>query len=137
MRLGERTDGPGLPEGAAGVRGRAVGVDCAVRVADEVVEASIVPLHVQNEIDEPGGPISQPAIPGIAPEVEEKNRRAGGVVHAGDTLETSVARRERAILVVRVHADGAGASARGGHATREARELPKRCATLRGWRGSL
>src|SRR5256886_6909808 len=66
MRLRQRAYGPRLPEGASGIRSRTIGIDGPVPVADEIVKTSVVSLHVENELEKTGRPLSEAAIPGIA-----------------------------------------------------------------------
>src|SRR2546430_884658 len=66
MRLRLGSYGPRLPEGASGIRSRTVGIDGPVPVADEIVKTSVVSLHVENELEKTGRPLSEAAIPGIA-----------------------------------------------------------------------
>src|SRR5438094_383721 len=66
MRLRQGSYGPRLPEGASGIRSWTVGIDGPVPFADEIVKTSVVSLHVENELEKTGRPLSEAAIPGIA-----------------------------------------------------------------------
>src|SRR5207253_8733360 len=71
VRLREGADGPSLPERAAGVGRRTVGIDGPVPVSNEVVKPAGVPLHVEDEVDEADRPLSESAIAGVTIEVEK------------------------------------------------------------------
>ncbi len=123
MRFGERTDGSGLPEGASGIRGRAVGIDRPLPVADEVVEPAIFALHVEDEVDETARPFAQAPIPRVTVEVQKEHDRTRRVVDARDALEASVARSKTHIFVVRVDADNDRVPICRRNTMRQAREL--------------
>src|SRR5206468_3605409 len=113
-----------LPERAARIRGRAIGIDRPFPVADEVVEPAILALHEQDEVDESGGPLTQSSVVGVAIEIEEQDHGTRGVIDARDALEAPVARGEAPILIVRVHPDRHGTPADRRDAPGEPRDLP-------------
>jgi hypothetical protein len=57
------------------------------------VESAVLALHVENEIDETGGPLSEAAIARITVKIEKEHDGAGRVVDACDTLEPPIPRR--------------------------------------------
>src|SRR5439155_3613660 len=136
MRLREGADRPRLPERVARVRGRTVFVHRPVPAADEVMEEPVATLHEQNEVEKPGGPLPQPVVAGLTPEVEEEDDRSRRVVDTRDTLEALVTRREGEVVTIGVDRDRAGARACRRERPRQARELSKRGGIPPGFRGS-
>src|SRR5438477_555431 len=81
-----------VPELATRERRGTVLVDRPVPVLDEVVEAPIVALHVENEIEHAARPGAESRVAGLLPEVEEEDHSPGHVVDAGDALVALVVR---------------------------------------------
>ena len=88
------------------------------------MEASVFVLHVEDEVDEAGGPLRETAIAGIAVEIEKKYDGARRVIDTCDSLEAPLARRETLVFVVGVHSQSGGAPPGRGKASREPSELP-------------
>jgi len=124
VRLREGADGPSLPERAAGVGRRTVGIDGPVPVSNEVVKPAVVPLHVEDEVDEADRPLSESAIAGVTIEVEKEHDGTRSVVDASNPLEAPIARGDTAIFVVGVHPEGNAVRPGGRHASSQPRQLP-------------
>ncbi len=88
------------------------------------MEPAVLSLHVEDEVEETGRPLSEPAIAGVAIEIEKQNHGACRVVDARDAFEAPFASREASVLVVRVHAQRESAWPGRGNSASEARELP-------------
>src|SRR5438309_4146064 len=122
--LRQGPNGASLPEGSSGVGGRAVDIDRALPVANEIVETSILVLHVEDEVDEAGRPLREPPIAGIAVEIEKKYDGARRIIDTCDSLEAPLARRETLVFVVGVHSQSGSAPPCRRKAPREPGELP-------------
>src|SRR5256885_2769940 len=122
--LREGSDCPRLPEGPSGIRRRTICIDGPVPVADEIAKTPIVELHVEDEVDEPGRPLSQAAVTRVAVQIEKENDGARRVVDTGNALEPLVASGQTVVLVVRVHAESDRATTSGGNLAGEPCELP-------------
>src|SRR5204862_8283601 len=72
VRLRERADGARLPEPAAGVGGRALVVDRAIPVVEEVVEPPVLPLHVEDEVEKSAPPRAEASVSGLVREIEDR-----------------------------------------------------------------
>ena len=88
------------------------------------MEPTVVSLHIKDEVDEPGRPLAETAIPCVAVEVQQEYDAARGVIDARDALEAPVARGEAHVFVVRVDAYGERMPTGCGNTMREPRELP-------------
>ena len=99
---------------------------------DEVAEAAVITLHVEDEVEQTFGPAAQPRELGLAPEVAQEHEGSRGVVHTGHAFRSFVLRQEPGARSVRVHGDGTGALPGGGKGSREPRELPQD--VCRSWR---
>ena len=88
------------------------------------MEPTVLSLHVEDELDETGRPLSEATIACVAEEIEKEHDGARRVVYARDSLETSVARGEAKVVLVRVHAQYESAWPGGGNTASQSRELP-------------
>ncbi len=88
------------------------------------MEPAVFSLHVKDEVDETGRPLTEAAISGIAVEIEKEHDGTCSVVDAGDAFKAPVARHETGVFVVCVHAQGEGARPGRGNTPSQPRELP-------------